>query len=49
MLAAAPSPGRAPRLEAGLFATVTMGVVVANQRTVATDRIQGFGETLGPC
>lgn len=32
--------------EAGLFATVTMGVVVANQRTVATDRIQGFGETL---
>lgn len=32
--------------EAGLFATVAMGVVVANQRTVATDRIQGFGETL---
>ena len=32
--------------EAGLFAAVTMGVVVANQRTVATDRIQGFGETL---
>ena len=32
--------------EAGLFATVTMGVVVANQRTIATDRIQGFGETL---
>ena len=32
--------------EAGLFATVTMGLVVANQRTIATDRIQGFGETL---
>ena len=32
--------------EAGLFATVAMGVLVANQRTVATDRIQGFGETL---
>lgn len=32
--------------EAGLFATVSMGVVVANQRTIATDRIQGFGKTL---
>lgn len=32
--------------EAGLFATVAMGVVVANQRTVATNRIEGFGETL---
>ncbi len=32
--------------EAGLFATVTLGVVVANQRVVPTARISGFGETL---
>jgi NhaP-type Na+/H+ or K+/H+ antiporter len=32
--------------EAGLFATVTLGFVVANQRVVSTRRISGFGETL---
>jgi hypothetical protein len=32
--------------EAGLFATVTLGVVAANQRLVPTTRINGFGETL---
>ncbi|MEZ5238416.1 MAG: cation:proton antiporter, partial [Microthrixaceae bacterium] len=32
--------------EAGLFATVTLGLVVANQRVVPTGRIEGFGETL---
>lgn len=32
--------------EAGLFATVTLGVVAANQRIVPTTRIKGFGETL---
>ncbi len=32
--------------EAGLFATVTMGLVIANQRTVPVARISGFGETL---
>jgi len=32
--------------EAGLFATVTLGVVAANQRLVPTTRISGFGETL---
>ncbi|MCO5317589.1 MAG: hypothetical protein M9942_04035 [Microthrixaceae bacterium] len=32
--------------EAGLFATVTLGLVVANQTIVPTDRIAGFGETL---
>ncbi len=32
--------------EAGLFATVTLGVVVANQRVVPVARISGFGETL---
>ena len=32
--------------EAGLFATVTMGFVAANQRVVSTRRIAGFGETL---
>lgn len=32
--------------EAGLFATVTMGMVAANQRVVPTARIKGFGETL---
>ena len=32
--------------EAGLFATVTLGVVAANQRIVPTARINGFGETL---
>ena len=32
--------------EAGLFATVTLGVVAANQRLVPTTRITGFGETL---
>jgi NhaP-type Na+/H+ or K+/H+ antiporter len=32
--------------EAGLFATVTLGVVAANQRLVPTTRIRGFGETL---
>src|SRR5215211_571426 len=32
--------------EAGLFATVTLGLVVANQRFVPTARITGFGATL---
>lgn len=32
--------------EAGLFATVTLGFVAANQRLVPTARIAGFGETL---
>ena len=32
--------------EAGLFATVTLGVIAANQRLVPTARISGFGETL---
>ena len=32
--------------EAGLFATVTMGFAVANQRIVSTRRISGFGATL---
>ena len=32
--------------EAGLFATVTLGLVVANQRIVPVARISGFGETL---
>lgn len=32
--------------EAGLFATVTMGFVVANQRFFPTHRIVGFGDTL---
>jgi hypothetical protein len=32
--------------EAGLFATVTLGLVAANQRLVPTTRIRGFGETL---
>lgn len=32
--------------EAGLFATVTLGLVVANQRVVSVARISGFGETL---
>lgn len=32
--------------EAGLFATVTLGFVAANQRVVPTARIAGFGETL---
>lgn len=32
--------------EAGLFATVTLGFVVANQRVVSTRSIKGFGETL---
>ena len=32
--------------EAGLFATVAMGVVAANQRVVPTSHITGFGETL---
>lgn len=32
--------------EAGLFATVTLGFVAANQRFVSTGRIKGFGETL---
>jgi len=32
--------------EAGLFSTVTLGVVAANQRLVPTARIRGFGETL---
>ena len=32
--------------EAGLFATVTLGFVVANQRFVSTRNISGFGETL---
>ncbi|MCP4433962.1 MAG: hypothetical protein GY812_00485 [Actinomycetia bacterium] len=32
--------------EAGLFATVVLGVVAANQPIVPTSRISGFGETL---
>ncbi|MFV0318337.1 MAG: cation:proton antiporter [Microthrixaceae bacterium] len=32
--------------EAGLFATVTLGLVVANQKFVPIARISGFGETL---
>jgi NhaP-type Na+/H+ or K+/H+ antiporter len=32
--------------EAGLFATVTLGVVAANQEFVPTTRVSGFGETL---
>lgn len=32
--------------EAGLLAAVTLGIVVANQKTVPTARIAGFGETL---
>ena len=32
--------------EAGLFATVTLGVVAANQRLVPTARVNGFGESL---
>ena len=32
--------------EAGLFATVTLGFLVANQRVVSTRNIKGFGETL---
>jgi NhaP-type Na+/H+ or K+/H+ antiporter len=32
--------------EAGLFATVALGVVVANQNLVPTARIKGFGQTL---
>lgn len=32
--------------EAGLFATVTLGIVAANQRIVPTSRISGFGENL---
>lgn len=32
--------------EAGLFATVVLGVIAANQRIVPTTRITGFGETL---
>lgn len=32
--------------EAGLFATVTLGLVVANQKVVPVARISGFGETL---
>ncbi len=32
--------------EAGLFATVTLGFVAANQNVVPTARIKGFGETL---
>ncbi|GAA1947394.1 cation:proton antiporter domain-containing protein [Microbacterium aquimaris] len=32
--------------EAGLFATVTLGFIAANQRVVPTSRIRGFGETL---
>ncbi len=32
--------------EAGLIATVTMGIVAANQRFVSTRRISGFGDTL---
>ena len=31
--------------EAGLFATVTLGILAANQRIVPTARISGFGET----
>lgn len=32
--------------ESGLFATITLGLVAANQRLVPTARISGFGETL---
>jgi len=32
--------------EAGLFATLTFGVVLANQRIVSIRRVTGFGETL---
>lgn len=32
--------------ESGLIATVTLGLVVANQRLVPTARVTGFGETL---
>ena len=32
--------------EAGLLATVTLGIVIANQRLVSIDNITGFGETL---
>lgn len=32
--------------EAGLFATLTMGFVVANQRLIPTGRVAGFSETL---
>ena len=32
--------------EAGLFATLTFGIVLANQRIVSIRRITGFGETL---
>ncbi|GAA1855647.1 cation:proton antiporter [Microbacterium koreense] len=32
--------------EAGLFATVTLGFIAANQRLVPTSRIRGFGDTL---
>jgi NhaP-type Na+/H+ or K+/H+ antiporter len=32
--------------EAGLVATLTVGVVIANQRFVTIDRITGFGDTL---
>ena len=32
--------------EAGLFATLTLGIVAGNQRIVPTARIAGFGETL---
>ena len=32
--------------EAGLFATLTLGVALANQRFVSLSRVAGFGETL---
>jgi hypothetical protein len=32
--------------EAGLFATLTFGIVLANQRIVSVTRVNGFGETL---
>ena len=32
--------------EAGLVATVTLGIVIANQQLVTTDRITGFGDSL---
>ncbi len=32
--------------EAGLFATLTLGLVVANQKVVPVARVSGFGETL---
>jgi NhaP-type Na+/H+ or K+/H+ antiporter len=32
--------------EAGLFATLTFGIVLANQRIVSVRRVTGFGETL---